>query len=222
MKSRDRIIDAAIPVFAKKGKHGTHMEEIAKNAHINKAMIYYIFHNKDELYSEILKTVLERAWDSLFLFPQDPEVGLDTREEYAERLSAYISTQLKFFSENSNFTRILIDAMSNGPEEIALAATNLKSTRTDPNSIIKYIINNGKKKKLLRDIDSDQLMISIIGMITVHFLSRAIPFTFDIEVKDEKKFMESRVNSIVDVVLNGVMMHGQTETGNKKNLKGKL
>lgn len=61
MKTRDRILNAAIPVFARKGRHGAHMEEIAALAHINKAMIYYIFHNKDELYLEVLKFVFNET-----------------------------------------------------------------------------------------------------------------------------------------------------------------
>ena len=66
MKSRDRIINAAIPVFASKGSHGAHMEEIANTAHINKAMIYYIFHSKDDLYFEVLKHILNQAYQFMY------------------------------------------------------------------------------------------------------------------------------------------------------------
>ena len=218
MKTRDRIIDAAIPVFAKKGKHGAHMEEIAKYAHINKAMIYYIFHNKDELYSEVLRVVLEKAWDSFFTFSENEGTNLNSRPRYAEELSRHITSQLKFLSENPNYTRILVDAMSNGEDEIALIAKNMKSTRSDPGRVIKEIIKNGKEKQILRDIDPEQIMISIIGMVAVHFLSRAIPATFDMEIKDEKKFMENRVTSIVDLILNGVMIQGNG-TGKKSSKK---
>ena len=35
MKTRERIIEAAIPVFASKGRHGAHMEEIANKGNVH-------------------------------------------------------------------------------------------------------------------------------------------------------------------------------------------
>ena len=60
MTSRERILSAAIPVFARKGRFGAHMEDIAALAHINKAMIYYHFKNKDGLYQAIISQLFDK------------------------------------------------------------------------------------------------------------------------------------------------------------------
>ena len=49
LDSRERILDAARSEFAEKGFDGARVDEIAKRADVNKALIYYYFKGKDEL-----------------------------------------------------------------------------------------------------------------------------------------------------------------------------
>jgi AcrR family transcriptional regulator len=57
--SRERILDAARSEFAEKGFDGARVDEIAKRADVNKALIYYYFKGKDELLKELMRTFLE-------------------------------------------------------------------------------------------------------------------------------------------------------------------
>jgi TetR/AcrR family transcriptional regulator len=204
MKTRDKIINAALPVFAKKGRHGAHMEAIAAHAHINKAMIYYIFHSKDELYFELLKFVLEKAFES---FTKITNEDIKKCNNYKALLAKYINIQIEFFQENRDYTKILVDAISNGSKEIPLIVNYLKNIHknNDPIYLLKELINKGIAEKAIRDIDTDQLVISIIGMIQIYFFSNSLSETLDIQIKDESAFIESRRNSIVDLVLNGII-----------------
>jgi AcrR family transcriptional regulator len=52
--SRDRLFAAAAAEFAARGFAGANVDRIARAAHVNKAMIYYHFHSKAELYQEVL------------------------------------------------------------------------------------------------------------------------------------------------------------------------
>ena len=202
--SRERILNAALPVFARKGRFGAHMEEIASLAHINKAMIYYIFHGKDELYYEVLKHVLE---ETLTSFSPVAFRDIKSSDGYAGVISNYITSQLDFFSKNGDYTRILVDAMSSGAEEIQLAVNHLKSINheNDPMANMKSLIEKGKSAGFIRDVDTDQLMISMIGMIIIHFFSQSITTALYIEVRDEKAFLEKRRESVIDLVLNSIL-----------------
>lgn len=57
--TRARILDAAIREFSEKGLAGARTEEIAEVAGVNKALLYYYFRGKDELYQAALETVVE-------------------------------------------------------------------------------------------------------------------------------------------------------------------
>ncbi len=52
--TRERILLAARREFAEKGFHGARLGEIAKQAHVNKALIHYYFGNKEELYENLI------------------------------------------------------------------------------------------------------------------------------------------------------------------------
>ena len=47
--AKERIIGAAKKLFAAKGFDSASVDEIAKHAHVNKALIYYYFESKDKL-----------------------------------------------------------------------------------------------------------------------------------------------------------------------------
>ncbi len=63
--SKEKIIEAAIKVFAAKGYDGTSMDEIARAARLTKPMIYYHFKNKKDLYLYLLESHSERFYNRL-------------------------------------------------------------------------------------------------------------------------------------------------------------
>ncbi len=60
--SKRRILDSAAKVFAERGYDGARVDEIAKRASVNKALIYYYFpRGKEELLEVLFQETLEAA-----------------------------------------------------------------------------------------------------------------------------------------------------------------
>jgi len=57
--SRDRVFAAAAAEFAARGYAGANVDRIARAARLNKAMIYYHFKSKGDLYREILSDMFQ-------------------------------------------------------------------------------------------------------------------------------------------------------------------
>ena len=74
--TRDRILAAALPLFAANGFAGTSTRMIAKSASVNVATLAYYFEGKEGLYM----TVLERLYSDLmsFLPSETPPIGSET------------------------------------------------------------------------------------------------------------------------------------------------
>lgn len=203
MTSRERIMAAAVVVFAKKGRHGAKMEEIAAEAAINKAMIYYIFHSKDELYLDVLKKVFcdifkehSDSYDKAVLDKKGP-VDLITQS---------IVDNIKSFSDNNNRTRIIIDAISNGAEEIPLAIKHCKEVFGE--EIIRHgteMIEQGQSQGIFRQMNPDQVLLSMMGMSMIFFMTHSLCDVLNIKVGDEAAFLEERKQSIIDLTLNGLL-----------------
>ena len=63
-ESRERILEAALREFAAKGLAGARTEQIAVEAGVNKALLYYYFASKEKLYAAALEAVAIRVRDS--------------------------------------------------------------------------------------------------------------------------------------------------------------
>jgi len=57
--SRDEILKAAMHLFANRGFHETSMSEVAREARVSKALIFWHFKTKEELFVAVLNRLLE-------------------------------------------------------------------------------------------------------------------------------------------------------------------
>ncbi len=57
--SKQLILDAATAVFAEKGFDGARVDEIARRAGVNKALIYYYFESKDQIVEELMQGMIK-------------------------------------------------------------------------------------------------------------------------------------------------------------------
>ena len=55
-----RIVATAEEIFAEQGLAGARMDEIARAAKVNKALLYYYFRSKEELYRFVLQALLSQ------------------------------------------------------------------------------------------------------------------------------------------------------------------
>ncbi len=97
--SREKILTAALHEFSVHGLAGARVDEIAKSAGVNKAMIYYHFESKEALFNELFKAEMELLNQEITaLFEQrDPRVEAD-RTLAVKGLLAYITSKKKLLS----------------------------------------------------------------------------------------------------------------------------
>jgi AcrR family transcriptional regulator len=204
--SRDEIIKSAINVFAEKGFYSAHMEEIAKHASVNKAMVYYYFGSKEKLLSEVLAVIFQRISENMRKRltstrrqPLDPVDGI--------RL--FVETHFDVFATHQDYARILVNILAIKPDEIKkLFTTNdvIKRIFTE----VRSAFTEGHHQGILRDIDYRQLLISIVGMNLVYFVTKPVAQVFlQVDVVDERKFIKERKKFIVDLLLNGILQKPQ-------------
>lgn len=89
--SKDRILDAALSLFAKKSFEGARVDEIAQAAGVNKALIYYYFKSKDEILEALFQGAIADfskhvEW-SVFLLPQ----VIESEEALDEALDVFLA-----------------------------------------------------------------------------------------------------------------------------------
>jgi AcrR family transcriptional regulator len=118
--TRSRILATASDEFAARGFAATSVDRIARRARVNKAMIYYYFSNKRELYTTIVRdryTVITENLQVIAAEPLPPDRKLD-------RL---IETLVRSIDEANDFLPIFLREIADGAvhlgaNELALIA----------------------------------------------------------------------------------------------------
>jgi AcrR family transcriptional regulator len=57
--ARERVIEAALLLFAERGVNGTSLQSIADHLGVRKAAVYYQFHTKDDIVLAVVRPVFE-------------------------------------------------------------------------------------------------------------------------------------------------------------------
>jgi AcrR family transcriptional regulator len=93
--TRQRLIEAALLVFAEKGFDGVGIREIAVRAKANSAMVQYHFEGKEGLYVQVISYIMERITCTMKEMPSPPESGdPDCRQKAIEWISSHIRVML--------------------------------------------------------------------------------------------------------------------------------
>jgi TetR/AcrR family transcriptional regulator len=194
-ESAQKIIIAARDEFAIAGFHGARVDQIASRAGVNKAMIYYHFHSKANLYREVINEHLSRIGEFLdrnIETENDPELIFLNIAGFFE----------KMFRERASFAPIFLREMASGGELIRQAFTRMISEYGLDHKL-KSIIERGKKDGTFRDLDCMHTIFSFIGM-NLYYMMAAPILNSVWEIKDEKAFREKRQKEVVDLFLYGL------------------
>jgi AcrR family transcriptional regulator len=101
--SRDEILKAAMQLFANRGFHETSMSEVAREARVSKALIFWHFKTKEELFVAVLNRLLE----PYFIDFAEEAAAMDERQQIEKLVEAY----LLFVRDNASSVRFFLAQM---------------------------------------------------------------------------------------------------------------
>lgn len=197
--TKKRILEAALKVFSEKGIYGARMQEIADEAKINKAMLHYYYTDKETLYEKSLEyiftTLFSRVWSIV-----------DEDGQPLEILGKFVETYIDFLSENIGFTKIMGREMIDGGQVAKKIFGNLLQRGDTFTPLkLKAFLDNAKRERRIRKVDTEQTIISILGMTVFYFLSKPImDFIWDVKPEEQKKFIKVRKEHIIDFIIHGL------------------
>lgn len=154
---RAQIIECATETLATLGYAQTSLAQIAKQAGVSKGVIIYYFNSKEELFEEVVKSMVAEA--TAFMGPQ---VAAQTTS--SSRLRAYIGSNILYIAAHRAQMMAIIEIALNmrtedgklryhlGKEEQALAA-------------LEGILRQGQTDGEFRDFDLRVMAITIRGAI---------------------------------------------------------
>ena len=164
--SRDKILDAAEALFARRGLAGVGMAEVAEAVDLSKATLFHHFRSKAQLHAAVMARILEGI-EVLTL----PALAGDGRP--AERLDRGIHTLIDALATNPTYPRLLLRSLFEDdeltgemPEEIAANAAIARIAAAFT-SLLKDGVSSGD----FRPMSASHTMQTLIGATVYHFAS---------------------------------------------------
>src|SRR5437764_13209117 len=99
-ESRAAILQAAAHEFAAHGVAGARTDAIAREARVNKALLYYYFKDKETLYGAVLDDVFSGLKKTVFRV-------LDGDQPPREKILAYVGAYFDFIASNRLYPRLM-------------------------------------------------------------------------------------------------------------------
>jgi len=103
-KTRAAILAAALHEFASEGVAGARIDEIARLAKVNKALLYYYFHDKESLYGAVIDDVFQRMRERLLGV-------LDSDLKPREMIVEYAKTHFDYIASSPEYPRLVQQEM---------------------------------------------------------------------------------------------------------------
>jgi AcrR family transcriptional regulator len=152
----EHILSTASRHFAAKGFAGARMDEIADDAGVNKASIYYHIGNKDALYAQVFND----AFVDVAGFVQQ-QVNL--QQDVDGQIRAYIFGLAVIFTQRRPFlARMMMREVASGGERMpAESLANMGLVQ----GILRKIIAHGQADNKYRDVDPFIVHMMIIGSL---------------------------------------------------------
>jgi AcrR family transcriptional regulator len=198
--TEELIFDAAQKVFVEKGFNGARMEEIAKEAKINKSLLHYYYRTKEKLFGAIFGKVLNLFMPKVITF-------IESDAPLFEKLEFFVQSYIDLIKKNPYIPNFILNELNRNPEHVgamlAEATGILKHNAFERFSIQ---IQKEIEKGTIKPIKPDQLIVNIIGLCIFPFIAKPILLTiiFGNDKNKYNEFIESRKEEVTKFIINSI------------------
>ncbi|MCE5335904.1 MAG: TetR/AcrR family transcriptional regulator [Desulfobacteraceae bacterium] len=153
--TKERILEAALEVFAQKGFHSATTDEIAERAGVGKGTLYRYFETKETLFQELVRLRLDELERKIV-------AANDGHDDVLTMISKHIRIYFEFFDRNQHLYRLVVQEQLDLGEQ----APNMyfrKVMRALPG--LKRKVYEGSQQGILKDVDFQTVFYGTMGFV---------------------------------------------------------
>src|SRR5512136_1269902 len=196
-ETRQRILDAAAEVFAEHGFGGAGVDEIARRAGVNKAMLYYHIGDKAALFGEVVSAIVGRIADAVTAAPA-------ATDDPSERLRAIPRAFAHTVRERPFLPQLMLREIAAGGPHLP---PHVVERMAEVMGMTKVVLEDGLAKGTFRKVDPLITHLLLIG--TTMFLANALrlrqrfPSALGRALQRPAE-LDAMADRMVDIALNGI------------------
>ncbi len=203
--SRNRILDAAEDLFARRGFAGIGMREVAETAGMGKSSLFHHFKSKAELYAAVVGRILD-------LFDRRTMAALAAGGDPLARFDRWIDALMDTFAEHPTSARLLLRSLFEDDELTGTSEEEQQADRTLKHLFarIANLLREGMETGAFRVANIQHTLQSLVGLIVYHFASGE----FGEEMFGQSLFTPALVRARKEEV-KGLLHHGLIASANR-------
>lgn len=192
------ILVAARKVFTRRGYAAARMEEIAREAGINRALLHYYFRSKEKMFDLIFEERMKEFFLGLAGIVNGP-LSLD------DKIRAIVRHDIDMISAQPDLPIFIMQELAQNPERMVGTA---QRSGMNPGGVMKAFFSQVKTavdEKKIRPIEGGQLLINVMSMSVYPFIAK--PVIKLVQGMDDTQFdrmMERRKEEVAQFVIDAL------------------
>jgi len=198
--SPQRILHAALKEFATHGREGARMARIAMQAKVNKALLFYYFSSKENLFQEVMRQALS------IVVPQLQQ-ALSKAQKPKDLLELLPPIYTQFTFQHPDYIRMILLELVREPQVMAqMMAEAFNSYQPSPPLEIKKKLKKWETQGLLKESDPAQLALNLLPpLLFTPIIAPVVEALFQEKFIDSPQFLQQRVASLIKFLKHGAL-----------------
>ena len=158
-KTKRKIFETSMKLFADKGYDATSIEEITATVGVAKGTLYYHFSSKEEIFNFLVDEGMKLLKNSI-------TIKTDKMSNSLDKIRAIVLIQIKILFKYENFITIILSQIWGNDERSKMCKKHV----FEYIKIIEGIVKEGIRKKEIVDKDADIIASGIFGFTCSSFI----------------------------------------------------
>lgn len=196
VKTKQTILQNAKNLFSTKGFAATSINEIAKSSQINKAMLYYYFKSKADIYETVINEILSGIYEKIVVSDKccDSATG---------DLRAFISIYAKFANEHPYFPALMLRELSNSAGHLSDSVLDgcIKLFR-----LFSDILQRGENEGIFKDVKPMVVFCMVISTVNILVVTKPLRQTAASKADDIDTSSDISFDEISEYIFNKITL----------------
>lgn len=179
----------------KSGLQGARMQEIADKANINKAMLYYYYRSKEELFKAVFMQEIYKV------MPKISEL-LAVDLPLFEKIRYFVENYIDIIKHNKHMPIFVLTEINQNPDRIVSFAR--ENVMTFFHVFVKDV-DKAHKDGLIIKIEPQQLIVNMLAMCLFPFAARPmVKGIFGMDENNFDDFIDQRKKEVPEFIINAI------------------
>ena len=162
--SRDKILDVAEALFARRGYAGIGLREVADASGLAKASLFHHFRSKEQLYHEVILRVLLRIRERF-------DANVVPNDSPRAQLERWLEELIDMLAEHPTAARLLLRSLFEEEDALAPEAEACEAQLASIIADAERLIQRGIECGELRRVSTPHTLLTLMGATVFYFAS---------------------------------------------------